>query len=44
MIFGGGEEFIVVVKGNVQISFGRKMLMFNVYYVPDMELYLLLVS
>jgi hypothetical protein len=42
MIFDGGEEYIVVGKGNVQISFGGKMLIFlNVYYVPSMELNLL---
>jgi hypothetical protein len=45
VIFGGGEEFMVVGKGNVQISFGGKMLIFlNVYYVPRMELNLLSVS
>jgi hypothetical protein len=45
VIFGGGEEYTVVGKGNVQISFGGKMLIFlNVYYVPGMELNLLLIS
>jgi hypothetical protein len=39
VIFGGGEEYTIVGTGNVQISFGGKMLMFlNVYYVPGMEL------
>jgi hypothetical protein len=42
MIFVGGEEYTIVGTGNVQISFGGKMLMFlNVYYVPGMELNLL---
>jgi hypothetical protein len=32
VIFGGGEEYIVVDKGNVHISLGGKMLIFlNVY-------------
>jgi hypothetical protein len=45
VIFDGGEEYNIVRKGNVQISFGRKMLMFlNVHYVPSMELNLFLVS
>lgn len=45
MIFRDGEELMVVGKGNVQISFGGKMLIFlNVYHVPQMELNLLLVS
>jgi hypothetical protein len=45
VIFGGGGEYNIVGKGNVQISFGGKMLMFlNVHYVPGMELNLLSVS
>jgi len=45
VIFGGGEEYNIVGKGNVQISFGGKMLMFlNFHYVPGMELNLLSVS
>jgi hypothetical protein len=45
MVFGGGEEYTVVRKINVLISFGRKSLIFlNVYYMPDMELNLLSVS
>jgi hypothetical protein len=45
VIFGGGEEYTVIGKGNVQISFGEKMLIFlNVYYMPGMELNLLSVS
>jgi hypothetical protein len=45
VIFGGGEEYNIVGKGNDQISFGGKMLMFlNVHYVPGMELNLLSVS
>ena len=43
--FGGGEEFAILGMGNVQLSFGGKMLMFlNVYYVPGMKLNLLSVS
>ena len=39
-----GKEFTIVGIGNVQLSFGGKMLMFlNVYYVPRMKLNLLLV-
>jgi len=39
VIFGGGEELTIVGKGNVQIYFGGKMLIFiNVYYVLGMEL------
>ena len=38
MIFGGGEEFIVVGKGNVQIFLGGKRLIFpNVCIVLGME-------
>jgi hypothetical protein len=45
VIFGGGEEYNIVNKGNAQISFGGKMLMFlNVHYVPGMELNFLSVS
>jgi hypothetical protein len=45
VIFGGGEEYNIVAKGNVQISFGGKMLMFlNVHYVSCMELNMLSVS
>ena len=43
--FGGGEEFTIVGIGNVQLSFGGKMLIFlNVYCVLGMKLHLLLVS
>lgn len=45
MIFSGGEEYTVVRKGNVHITFGRRNLIFlNVYHVPSMELNLLFVS
>lgn len=45
VIFGGGEEYTVVGKGNVQISFGGRDLIFlNVYFVPGMKLNLLSVS
>jgi hypothetical protein len=45
VIFSGGEEYNIVGKGNVQISFRGKMLMFlNIHYVPGMELNLLSVS
>ena len=45
MIFGGGEEYTIVGKGNVQISLGGKMIIFlNVYYLPGTELNLLSVS
>jgi hypothetical protein len=45
VIFGGGEEYTMIGKGIVQISFGRKIVIFlNVYYVPGMELNFLLVS
>ena len=45
MIFGGGEEYRVVEKGSVQISFGENMLIFlNVHYVLGIELNLLSVS
>jgi hypothetical protein len=45
VIFGGGEEYNIVGKGNVQISFKGNMLMFlNIHYVPSIELDLLSVS
>lgn len=45
VIFGGGEEYTVVGKGNVQISSGGRDLIFlNVYFVPCMKLNLLSVS
>ena len=45
MVFSGGEEYMVVGKRNVQISFGRNILVFlNVHYVPRMELNLLSVN
>jgi hypothetical protein len=45
VIFNGCEEYRVIGKGNVQISFGGKMLIFlNVYYFPSMELNLLSVN
>jgi len=45
VIFGGGVEYIVVGKWNVQISFGEKALIFlNAYYVSGMDLNLLLMS
>jgi len=38
VIFNGGEEYTIVGKGNVQISFGGKILIFlNVYYVSGLE-------
>ena len=43
--FGGAEEYTVVGKGNIQIQFaGRNLNFLDVYYVPGMELNLLLVS
>lgn len=45
IIFGGGEEYIVVGRGNVQIhSGGRSLIFLDVYFVSGMELNLLLVS
>jgi len=45
VIFGGGEEYIAIGKGNVYISRGGRMLIFlNAYNVPSMELNLLSVS
>lgn len=45
VIFGEGEEYIVVGKGNVQISSsGRDLIFLNVYFVLGMKLNLLLVS
>ena len=45
MTFNGVEEFAIVGTGNVQLSFGGKMLMLlNVYYVPGMKFNLLSVS
>ncbi len=45
VIFGGGEEYTVVGKSNIQIqSVGRKLIFLDVYYVPAMELNLLSVS
>ncbi|GLJ11641.1 hypothetical protein SUGI_0173480 [Cryptomeria japonica] len=45
MIFGGGEEYTVVGKGNVQISSGGRDLIFlNVYFVPGMKFNLLSIS
>lgn len=45
MIFGSGEEFTIVGKGNVQLSFEEKMLIFlDVYNVLGMELNLLPIS
>ena len=45
VVFNGGKEFIVEGKGNVQIFYGGKMLIFfNMYYVLGMELNLLRVS
>jgi len=39
VIFSSGEEYKIVGTGNVQISFGGKMLMFlNVYYILGMEI------
>ena len=41
-MYDGGEEFMLVGKGNVHIFLGENMLIFlNVYYVPIMELNLL---
>jgi hypothetical protein len=45
VILGGGEEYTVIGKGNVQNSFGGKMLIFlNVYYVTGMDINLPSVS
>jgi hypothetical protein len=45
LIFSAGEEFTVVCKGNVQISFGANMSIFlHVYYVLGTELNLLSTS
>ncbi|GLJ38454.1 hypothetical protein SUGI_0783050 [Cryptomeria japonica] len=45
MIFGGGEEYTIVGKGNIQFLFGGKDLIFHdVYFVSCMELNLLSVS
>ena len=45
VIFGGGEEYTVVGKGNIKIqSVGRNLIVLDVYYIPLMELNLLLVS
>ena len=45
VIFGGGEEYNIVGKGNVQIqSGGRKLMFLNVCYVPGMKHNLLFVS
>lgn len=45
VIFGGGEEYTVVGKGNVQIrTRGRKLIFLDVYYVPGMELNLLSIN
>lgn len=39
VIFGGGEEYTVVKKGNMQIqSGGRNLIFLNVCFVPSMEL------
>jgi hypothetical protein len=38
-MYDGGEEFMLVDKGNVHILLGENMLIFlNLYYVPIMEL------
>lgn len=45
IIFGGGEEYTIVGKGNAQIHFGERNLIFlDVYFVLGMELNLLSVS
>ena len=45
VIFGGREEYTVVGKGNVQIQFvGRNLIFLDVYYVLGMELNLLSVN
>jgi hypothetical protein len=45
VISSGGEEYTIVDKGNVQIYFGGKMIIFlNVYCVPCMELNFISVS
>jgi hypothetical protein len=44
-MFDGGEEYANVGKGNVQIFFRGKMIIFlNVYYMLGMELNLLSVN
>ena len=45
VIFGDGEEYTIVGKGNIQIqSVGRNLIFLDVYYVPGMELNLLSVN
>jgi hypothetical protein len=45
VIFGVGEDYTIVAKGNVAITFGgRNLLYLDVYFVLGMELNLLLVS
>ena len=45
VIFGGGEEYTVVGKGNIQIqSVGRNLIFLDVYCIPGMELNLFSVS
>jgi hypothetical protein len=45
VVFGGGEEYRVEGKGNVQITLsGKKMVFLNVHYVPGMDKNLLSVS
>ena len=42
VIFGGGEDYTVVGRGNIQIqSVGRNLIFLDVYYIPGMELNLL---
>lgn len=45
VVFGGGEEYKIVGRGNVQIqSGGKKLIFLNVCYVPGMAHNLLFVS
>lgn len=45
IIFGGGEEYTVGGKGNIQIRFaGRNLIFLDVFHIPGMEPNLLSVS
>lgn len=45
VIYGGGEEYTIIKKGNIQITFGgRNHVFLNVYYVWGTKLNLLSMS
>lgn len=45
VFFDGGEDYIVIGKGNVQISFGGENFIFiNVYYLSGMKLNFIFLS